>query len=85
MNNTSNDIAKRAAAHATLREFLEIVGGDVFDGGDPKQVFKRVILSARIHRCPFIAEKSQREIAELLGVSEAAISSSLKLLRGKLQ
>jgi DNA-directed RNA polymerase specialized sigma24 family protein len=66
-------------------EARRIVLDSLFDGAaDVEQVGRRCVLLARLHGCESLREKSQREIARFIGISEAAVSERLKLMRKKL-
>lgn len=60
------------------QSLLELIVGESHDAA---QIGKRTLLLARLHRCQSVRRKSQRELAALLGISEAAVSKRVKLLR----
>lgn len=74
-------IELRQIRHEARRQLLSILCGDA---DDATQIGKRAVLLGRLHGCDSLRDKSQRELAELLGVSESAISQRLSFLRRSL-
>ncbi len=75
---TSDEIQSRQLRHALRRELLEIL---VADAPDMAQVGKRAVLLAFVFRCNALADTNQRQVADFLEISEAAVSCRLKELR----
>ncbi len=81
----SRRTAKRAANHKAWSELLDVLAEDAFDGRPLDQVAKqclgRALFMARVCRCPWLDERSQREIANLLGCTESNVSQRVKEMR----